>query len=244
MIEINLIPTVKLELLKARRIRSVVISASMFIGIVAIGIVIALSVWIFAVQAGRNVWSDTRITDESKKLSKHEDLSKVLTIQNQLSKISALNDSKKMDSRLFAVLVAVIPPAPNDIKLYDISIDAPTSTITINGQAKNSYAALEIFKKTLIGAKFKYSNRDDKSEQEVDLASDISTSDTSYGEDSTSGEKVLRFKLSFKYDEAVFSPLSKNISIKIGNKGNVTDSYLGLPKSLFVDEANDLKEGR
>ena len=121
-----------------------------------------------------------------------------------------------------------------------MTVDAAQSkrTITIEGQARNSYAAVEVFKKMISGAKFKY---DDVSgtKQELFLASNISTSDTSYGEDA-SGVKVLRFTLDFVYAPELFSPLSKNVTISISNNGNATDSYLGVPNSIFVDKAKDL----
>jgi len=54
--------------------------------------------------------------------------------------------------------------------------------------------------------------------------------------------KVLRFTISFVYDDSLFSPKSKNMSVFIGTKGNVTDSYVGIPKSIFTDPAADLNE--
>lgn len=90
------------------------------------------------------------------------------------------------------------------------------------------------------GAKVKYTDSDNK-QQQISLASDISTSDISYGEDS-SGTKVLRFTLSFVYADELFSPNSKNVSIVVSTSGNVTDSYLGVPTSIFTDSATDLTE--
>lgn len=238
MIEINLLPDVKLELIKAQRIRSTVITGAVIIGVAAVGAVVLLAMYVFGVQTVRNTVADNKIKDGNEQLSKVKDLSKMLTIQNQLNVISDLNNNKKVDSRIYDVLVAIIPPAPNDIKISDLTINSTESTITINGQAANSYAALEVFKKTIGGAKIKYTD-ENKERQETSLASEVSTSDASYGQD-TSGQKVLRFKLSFKYDEALFSPLSKGLSIKIANKGNATDSYLGVPNSLFVDRATDI----
>lgn len=242
MIEINLVPDVKQELLKAQRVRSTVITFAIMVGLIAVGIVIALAFYVFAVQNVRGALLDSSIKDKSQKLSDVSDLSKSLTIQNQLTKISSLNDAKKVDSRIFDVLNAIIPPAPNDVQLSDVTIDSENKVITMNGQAQNSYAAVEVFKKTIGGTKIKYKDVDGKT-QEKDLASNISTSDTSYGEDS-SGRKVLRFTLTFNYDEELFSPLSKNLSVVVTTNGNVTDSYLGVPRSIFTDRAKDIKGGQ
>lgn len=238
MIEINLIPDVKQELIRAQRVRSVVISFSILSGIIALGIVVLLSAYVFGVQTVRSALADDGIKRGSEQLASVEDLSKVLTIQNQLSLISELNSQKKIDSRIFDVLSAVIPPAPNNVQVSSLVIDAEQSQISIEGQTR-TYDVLEIFKKTIDGAVITY--QQDGEEQEVKLASDISTSDLSFGED-TSGTKVLRFTMRFVYAEELFSPATPTLVIKLINEGNVTDSYLGLPKSIFAPRAVDTDE--
>jgi len=237
MIEINLVPDVKQELIRAQRIRTKVILGAIFVGIASVAVVVLLVIYVFGVQAARDYIVKGQISSKSDKLSNIKDLSKTLTIQNQLTKISALNDDKKIDSRLFDLFNAIIPPAPNDIQISDLTIDSTTNTITIDGQAANSYAAVEVFKKTITGAKVEFTDTTGN-KADVTLASNISTSNTSYGEDS-SGTKVLRFTMSFEYAPEVFSPLSKNVSVVVTTHGNVTDSYLGVPKTIFADRAKD-----
>lgn len=239
MIEINLVPDVKQELIKAQRVRSTVISFAIFTGLAFVAIVTILAIYAFGIQTVRSSLADDSIKKGSEQLAKVEDLSKTLTIQNQLTKISTLHDSIKIDSRIFDVLQAIIPPAPNDVQISNLSVDSSLNQITIEGQAANSYAAVEVFKKTIEGAMVKYADGEETSE--VVLASNVSTGDTSYGEDS-SGAKVLRFTLSFEYAPELLSPLSKDVTVVIGNKGNATDSYLGVPKSIFVDRAKDIEE--
>lgn len=242
MIEINLIPDVKQELINAQRVRTTVISIAIISSIVAAAVVAILLVYIFGVQTVRSALADDSIKTEATKLASVEDLSKVLTIQNQLTKISALNDEKKVNSRVFDVLSAIIPREPNQVQISTLAIDAATGTITIEGQAPNGYAALEVFKKTTAAALIQYRDKDGQA-QEVPLATGVGTSDISYGEDS-SGNKVLRFTLSFVYAEELFSPLSNSVSITVPNQGNVTDSYLGVPRSIFADRATDLGGGQ
>lgn len=242
MIEINLIPDIKQELIRAQRMRARVIAGSIIIGMASIAVVALLSIYVFTIQTVRGVLSDNSIKQGSDKLASVKDLSKTLTIQNQLTKISAINSNKNIDSRIFDVLNAIIPIAPNDIHISDLSVDSNLNLITIDGQAPNSYAAVEVFKKTIEGAVLRYTDVNGKS-HEATLASSISTSNTSYGEDTT-GARVLRFTLSFVYTKELFSPASRNISVVITVNGNVTDSFLGVPKSIFVDRAKDLTEGQ
>lgn len=236
MIEINLIPDVKQELIKAQRVRARVIAGSIIVGIVSISIVTLLAMYVFGAQPARSYFADEGIKEQyDDKLKNVPDLTKILTIQNQLSKISSLNSSKKIDSRIFDFLKAVVPKAPNDVAYSSLIIDAANSTISIDGQAVNGYSAVEIFRKTIESSIVKFDGSDG-----IPIASEVKTSNLSYGED-TSGEKVLRFTLNFVYAPELFSPGSKNASVVIPNRGsNATDSYLGVPNSLFAKQAQDI----
>lgn len=239
MIEINLIPDVKQELLKAQRTRTAVISFSILTSIIAGGVLVVLALYVFGVQTVRSALLDNEITSGSQQLSKVQDLSKILTIQNQLNKISDLNASKNMDSRIFDMLSAVTPSGANSVQFSSITVDStdPTApSIRLEGQT-NAYDSMEVFKKTVASAVIVYTQ--DGQQQTVNLANNISTSDVSYGEDA-SGQKVLRFVLTFAYAPQLFSPTVVAPAFKLSVNGNVTDSYLGIPKSLFTERAKDL----
>ncbi|HEY8886431.1 MAG TPA: hypothetical protein VIM31_02965 [Candidatus Microsaccharimonas sp.] len=236
MIEINLVPDVKQELIRARMIRSAVISGAIIAIIVAAGLVVVLSIYVFGVQTVRSAVADTAIKNGSDKLATVDDLSKILTIQNQLTKMSALNDSKKIDSRVFDLLQAIIPPSPNEVQVSSLAVDATAGTITFEGQTP-SYPSLEAFKKTIGAANVRFKDANAK-QTDVVLATNLSISNVSYGEDA-SGAKVLRFTVSFTYAPELFSPGTTDPTIVLINGGNVTDSYLGIPKSIFTDRATD-----
>jgi len=240
MIEINLIPDVKQELLKAQRVRTSVISIAIVIGIVAVGIVVALAMWVFAVQAARDVITDNTIKSESQKLSGVEDISGTLTIQNQLSKLVAMHDGKHIDSRIFDILNTINPSAPNNVSITKLTLDSADSTIKVEAQAVSGYPALEVFKKTINATMFEYTK--DGQKKSVPLATSMSDSDRSYGEDA-SGAKVLRFTLTFEYPAELFTRTAQSATVVAPEKTNVTDSFLGVPQSLFTQRANDTGSG-
>jgi hypothetical protein len=239
MIEINLIPNVKQELIEAQKVRAKVITGSVIISIVSVGIVSVLLFYVYGVQMVREGIADRAISSHSAKLFAVEDLSKILTIQNQLGQIDAIYDNKKVTSRLFDLLQNIIPPYPNDVQISNLNLDTVNRQITVEGQAANSYPAVEIFKKTIQGTNLEFKTDGIEELQSVVLADSVSTSSTSYGEDAT-GARVLRFTISFEYAPELFSPNSLDMKFKIVRDGNVTDSYLGVPKSIFVDRAQDL----
>lgn len=234
MIEINLVPDVKQELIRAQRVRTSVITISILIGLISIAIVAVLAIYIFVIQNVRGNISDKDITTGYAKLEKVSDLSKTLTIQNQLSQIGELNSKKSIDSRLFDVLAAVIPPSPNEIAVSQLNLDSTENTLSIQGQAPNGYSAAEVFKKTIEGAKINYTKNGETLSDY--LASDISLSNTSYGQDSA-GQQVLIFTISFTYNTDLFSPDSSGVTISLSNTGDATDSYLGVPTSIFATPA-------
>ncbi len=236
MIEINLIPDVKQELLKAQRTRAVVISGSILTCIIAGGIVVLLVLYL-GVQGIRGAIVDQAIEDGDAKLAKVEDLSKMLTIQNQLARINELNVGKKLDSRMFDVLAAIVPPAPNDVQISQFSVNDEDSTVTMEGQTR-AYDSMEIFKKTIDGSVIQYTQ--DDTQKEIKLAESISVTDISYGENSTN-QKVLRFTLTFKYPVELLAANIPVITIKNNVSGNVTDSNLGIPKSIFTTPAKDIE---
>jgi len=239
MIEINLIPDVKQELIKAQRVRASVISVAVLAGIVATAIVVLLAVWVFGVQTARSVILDNTIQSESATLASVEDVNNTLTIQNQLSKLSEMHDSKTISSRIFDILTTINPSAPNNVSITNLSLDMLASTITIEGQAANGYPALEVFKKTISATTFRYNQNDEQ--LSVPLAADMSDSERSYGEDA-SGARVLRFALSFTYPEELFSRMAENATIVAPERANATDSFQGVPHSLFTQRANDTTE--
>ena len=239
MIEINLVPDVKQELLRAQRARTGVISLAITVSVIVVGTVVLLAMWVFGVQTVRSLASDQAIKDRSEELAKIEDVNNTLTIQNQLSKLQEMHDDKKVDSRVFDMLQAINPPAPNDIRVTNLTIDAEEDTITLQAQAAQAWTALEIFKKTLAATTVKYT--EDGEERTAPLAVDISDAERSYGEDAT-GAKVLRFSLSFTYPKELFSHTVTGVTIQTPAKTNATDSYLGVPQSLFTTKASDIEE--
>jgi Tfp pilus assembly protein PilN len=236
MIEINLIPDVKQELLKAKRVRTLVISGALVVGVVSVGLVVILALYLFTVQSIRGNILNGSITSKSKELEGVDDLSKMLTVQSQLAALSQMHSTKNIDSRLFDILTAVNPAAPNQVSVSSARIDAETKTISIEAQAVNGFEAAEAFKKTILDTAIVYKDASSNENMTKKLTYNVSTSDMSYGEDSN-GKKVLRFAMSFVYDEAVFARTSTEAVIAGPNTKNVTDSFLQVPQSLFSQRA-------
>ncbi|MCP9465825.1 MAG: hypothetical protein NNC22_00235 [Candidatus Nanosynbacter sp. P5B_S4_bin.39.1] len=231
MIEINLLPNVKRELLKTRAMRNRVISISFLVGGASIATVVVLALILGSQIAAEAVQSGV-IKDRNDKLMAVEDLNKVVTIQNQLTKINEQHSGKKINSRVFDVVTAVNPVAPNNVSFSDIKVNPESKTITLEGSAVNGYSALETLKKTILNTKVQTTDGDKSSE--VSLTKEIKDGDTSFGENSE-GKKVLQFSFSFEYAEELLAP-ANNGTVSVltpTGKVDVTDSRQGIPDSLF-----------
>lgn len=240
MIEINLIPDVKREYLKTRALRNMVISTSILVGVGAIGLVVFLGV-VFGGQLVAESIQDNSIKSEGKQLTSIEDLNKTVTIQQQLQLIDDQQTNKSINSRLFDVMAAINPPAPNDVKISNLKMNPTDKTITIEGSAANGYIALEVFKKTITNTMVQV--RIDDEETKMPLADDIVAGETSFGENAE-GQRVLRFEFTFTYPDELFMVSKNPVSvITPASRVDVTDSKLGVPESLFGKQAKDLEEG-
>mgnify|MGYP000268002546 FL=1 len=231
MIEINLLPNVKRELLKTRAMRNRVISISFLVGGASIAAVVVLAL-ILGSQIAAEAVQNGVIKDRNDKLMAVEDLNKVVTIQNQLTKINEQHSGKKINSRIFDVVTAVNPVTPNNVSFSDIKVNPESKTITLEGSAVNGYSALETLKKTILNTKVQTTDGDKSSE--VSLTKEIKDGDTSFGENSE-GKKVLQFSFSFEYAEELLAP-ANNGTVSVltpTGKVDVTDSRQGIPDSLF-----------
>ena len=231
MIEINLLPNVKRELLKTRAMRNRVISISFLVGGASIAAVVVLAL-ILGSQIAAEAVQNGVIKDRNDKLMAVEDLNKVVTIQHQLTKINEQHSGKKLNSRIFDVVTAVNPVAPNNVSFSDIKVNPESKTITLEGSAVNGYSALETLKKTILNTKVQTTDGDKSSE--VSLTKEIKDGDTSFGENSE-GKKVLQFSFSFEYAEELLAPASNGTVSVLTPTGkvDVTDSRQGIPDSLF-----------
>ncbi len=243
MIEINLVPDVKQEFIRAKRVRNLVVSGAVLVGIAAIGIVVLLAVYLYGVQTLRSSLANDAIKENSSKLQKTPDLANILTIQGQLASLSSLHDQKNVGSRVFEVLQAINPSAPNQVTFSTVKFDATTGIVHLDAQAAGGYVAADVFEKTVRAITFTYQVEGDNNATSKPLVTDVLLSGLSYGEDA-SGKKVLRFSADLTYSPELFQVSSKEVRIERPDYQNATDSFKYLPGSLFSSRATDIGEGQ
>lgn len=239
MIQINLLPDVKQEYLRARRTRNFAISASIIVGLAAGAVVVLLALMLGA-QAAREVIADNSIESEYEKMSQVENLSELVTLQNQLNLISSQHENKSVDSRLFSFLQVVNPKSPNNVQFSSVTLNPEETQLTLEGVTEGGYPAVEALTKTIMNTDLEYVSGQERSSEPV--ASKVSIAGTSFGEDS-SGKRVLRFEVVVDFHDQLFVNSAKSVKIAGPDRRiDVTDSRIGVPDSLFTAPIEDEEE--
>lgn len=236
MIQVNLIPDIKIQMIKARTERVKVISISIAASIISISIVIVLALYTYGAQALIDNNLNSKIDEETAKLNSVKDISKILTIQNQLSAITTINNQKNINSRIYDTIKSIKQSSGNTLSYTSISLDTTTQTFSIQGEVPG-YSSYEELLKALQNSFVRYRDSKDGDFNKVPLASSLSSGQATFSKNSL-GNTVLGFSLSFTYPKELFLPTKYDVSVIVEKYGNVTDSYLGVPTSLFVNTIN------
>src|SRR5690348_11777216 len=116
-IQFNLLPDIKIEYLKARRQQHLVVLVAVAAAIVSITVYVLLVSVVYGLQKKNLNDLNTDINSASNELKDTKDLTRILTVQNQLKALPALHDKKVATSRLYNYLAQVTPSSSSITKL-------------------------------------------------------------------------------------------------------------------------------
>lgn len=254
MIQINLIPDVKRDLLRAQAVRNWVIFLSTIIGAGSIALVVVTGM-IFGGLALTVSINEDNIKKNFETLSKTPDINETIIVQSQLNEIQKIRNAAPNTSRILGQIVGAITTTDsNEVSISSVSYDPATKTLSVDGQTPKGYSALEGFKKTIKETKILYREEAkgesctiDKAENGddgciiADITEDgqVQTNESSLG-DNEEGQKVLRFKVSFILNSASLQFSTKDFAIKSPNKKDVTDSKTIIRDDIF--KADSIEE--
>lgn len=248
MIQINLIPDVKRDLLRANAMRNWVIFLSIVVGVASI-VVIVLVAGILGAQSITSEIQKKEIKDRFQELSNIQDVNETIIVQNQLSEISNLRNSAPNISRILRqIIVAIKTGGDNEVRYSQINYDPASRTLTIEGQAK-AINATDSFKKAINETKILYRNElkeksctFDQAEKGEDgcyidtlleAGKTAEISDLSRNEEQE-GELPVRFKASLVLNPKALLFETKNFAVKSPNNKDVTDSTITIPDGMFT----------
>lgn len=222
MIQFNLLPSIKLEYVKARRNKRITVLACVLVGGFSLSILIVLFI---AVQGAQKKYSSDLSADiktESAKLEAVTDLDKILTIQNQLNSLPGLHDKKPVSAQIFTYMKQVTP-AKVSIANIDIAFDTQTMTITGSADTINS---VNTFVDTL-----KFTTYATDGAAPVNAFSEVVLS--SFGRD----DKGASYEITLKYDPTIFDN-TKQVALTVPKGKITTRSETEKPDALFQPLSN------
>lgn len=167
--EINLVPDIKGEMIKTLKLRNLIYFICIVVGIASLSVVAIF--WL--ISGGQQLALDgkkTTLDTLSKKLNSYSDLNEFLTIKDQVGNISTLTSNKKVLSRTFNVLSALIPTGADTITVSELNVnladDQPTLSFDAQANAGKEpyidYNVLDSFKKSMQYMRYDYGNYVDK----------------------------------------------------------------------------------
>ena len=155
MIQLNLLPDLKKEYIKSQKTKGLVVSVSIVTTIVAVGLSVAMLLYINFVQQIQINVIDDDIKNKTAELKNIPNLDKYLTIQNQLAALPDLHRNKGYYSRLFDFLTVMNPSPPNSVTISNLEVDVINKTIGFSGTA-GSYESMNVFVDTLKNVEVSY----------------------------------------------------------------------------------------
>lgn len=132
MIQFNLLPDVKLEYIKARRTKHIVLLSSVLLTAVTVGIMVVMFMGVHVVQKRHLSNLDRDIQQMGNKLKEEKDIDKILTVQQQLDSLNELHDAKPAADRIGAYLSQI---TPGRVAVSSLSIDFAENTMKFDGKA-------------------------------------------------------------------------------------------------------------
>jgi Tfp pilus assembly protein PilN len=215
MIQLNLLPNVKLEYIKARRLKRTVITTSVLIASAALTVLVLLFFGVAIIQKKHMDDLSKDIKTDTAKLKAVQDLDKILTVQNQLNSLPGLHDQKPVTSRLFGYIQQV---TPQKASISSLQLDFDTQTLTIKGAA-DSISTVNKYVDTIKFTDFKNGSEQKRAFSGVVL--------TTFGRD----DKGASYEVSLKFEPAIFD--SKNDISLIVPSIITTRSETEKPEALF-----------
>ena len=134
MIQLNLLPEVKKEYIKAKRTKRMIMSISTIVGVASIILLVLVFSYVQIAQK-KSINDLTKdIEQEVASIQSTEGLDEILTIQNQLNTLPGLFLTRPETSRVIDYTRKVVPEG---VYISELKVDVINSTMEISGESDN-----------------------------------------------------------------------------------------------------------
>ncbi len=245
MIQFNLLPDVKLEYIKAQRVKRAVITISGLVVGACIVFILILVSNVYGLQSRHinNVTEDIEKT--AAEIKSIDQIDRILTVQSQLGTVNDLHVNKPVMSRIFDFIETV---TPSNVNLANIELNHEENTLELIGSTE-SLAVVNKFVDTLKFTEYYAVDLDDNGEviesslpdddDELPLAfTSVVLEDFDLSEED--GTPVATYTIVIEFDEIIFDSLEE-IQLRVRDT-ITTRSEVDQPEALFQapEEEEDL----
>lgn len=229
MIQLNLLPDLKKEYIKAQKAKALVITVSIFVTLGAFALSALLFVYVTFVQQFQINLATDDINKKTQELKAIPDVDKYLTVQNQLASLPQLHSGKGQYSRLFDFLSVLNPGAPNNVTLSDVRLLTEDKTIIFTGTTA-TFQTMNTFVDTLKNAEITYKAGGQGDGKTDKMFSAVLVQSADIVRNTT--QSAIGFTIKTTYNEALFDVSNTDMNAKVPNI-TTTSSVTESPKPLF-----------
>lgn len=220
MIQVNLLPDVKQEYLKAQQTKHTVLVGAVLVSIVVSAFTVLFFAYVQIVQPQYQKRVQGDIDSGIQEIKKKPNAQRIVTVQGVLEQIPALKDKQVATSRIFDYLTQFTPRV---VTYNKVTLNLETNNLTISGSTV-SYEKANELANNLKSAQFSYTKAD--VEQKTQPFTGVVFNSLGKSESATDGRPVS-FEITFTFDPVMFDPSITNNSIKV----NASSEELLLPDS-------------
>ncbi len=203
--QLNLLPAVKMEYIKAQRSRRLVLTVSVLVTIAAAALLLLL-LSVSGLQKKHLSDLNKDIATESNKLQHEPQINKMLTVQNQLGSLTDLHATEPAASRVFSYLNQVTPV---NVSITEFNIDFTQQTATITGTSAN-LADVNRYIDTLKHATF--TTADSSTPQPA--FNNVVLSSFSLNTDTNDPAQAADYTINLSYDKTIFDN-TQNVTLSV-----------------------------
>lgn len=225
MVQVNLLPDVKLEYVKARRLKRTIISVCVLVSSVSLAIFVLMFVSVSIVQKQHLSHLEEDIASQTKELESMPNIAKILTIQNQLNSLPALHKDKPVASRIFTYIQQL---APGEASINTLTVNFEEETMEVSGNAVN-LAVVNKFADTLKFTSFSVEAEGGGESQRA--FSEVTLAQFGVGATTVRSGKPASYTIKLKYVPEIFSG-ENNVKLTIPNQVT-TRSQTEKPQNVF-----------
>ena len=172
--EINLVPDIKGEMIKALKLRNLIFFLCIAISVASVVIVLIFGSTV-GIQKTMLDEKDATLSALSSKINSYDDLEDFLTIKDQLGNLATLSSNKNVLSRTFGILSAILPTGSDTITISELNINLSGSSPTFSFDAQANagkapyidYNVLDSFKKSMQYLRYDYGRYVDQNGGEI-----------------------------------------------------------------------------